>query len=304
MNPMQDIVREIRELREKKNAIILAHSYQSSEVQQIADFVGDSLALSRKARDSDADILVLCGVRFMAESAKILNPDKKVLLAALDAGCPMADMVTPEDMRRLRAQRPGAAVVCYINSSAAVKAECDICCTSSNAVRVVRSMPQHDITFVPDRNLGQYVAAQVPDKRIILYAGYCPIHDRITPEQARAARTAHPEALLLVHPECPREVTQLADYVGSTAGIIEYAKRSDGREFIIGTEEGIFHALTRDNPGKVFHPLVPDFTCPEMKKTTLSDVRDALKYERFAIEVDPDTAKKARASLDRMLAVV
>lgn len=301
---MQDIAGEIKDLKEKKNAIILAHSYQIPEVQQIADFVGDSFALSRETRDSDADMLVFCGVRFMAESAKILSPDKKVLLPVLDAGCPMADMVTPEDIRRLRAQHPGAAVVCYINSSAAVKAECDICCTSSNAVRVVRSLPQRDIVFVPDRNLGQYVAGQVPEKRIILYAGYCPVHNRTTPGQARAARAAHPEALLLVHPECPREVTQLADYVGSTAGIVEYAKRSDRREFIIGTEIGIFHALTRDNPDKVFHPLVPDFMCPDMKKTTLSDVLDALKYERFVTEVDPDTAKKAKASLDRMLAVV
>ncbi|NLG36400.1 MAG: quinolinate synthase NadA, partial [Clostridiales bacterium] len=263
MGSMQDIAGEIKDLKEKKNAIILAHSYQIPEVQQIADFVGDSFALSRETRDSDADMLVFCGVRFMAESAKILSPDKKVLLPVLDAGCPMADMVTPEDIRRLRAQHPGAAVVCYINSSAAVKAECDICCTSSNAVRVVRSLPQRDIVFVPDRNLGQYVAGQVPEKRIILYAGYCPVHNRTTPGQARAARAAHPEALLLVHPECPREVTQLADYVDSTAGIVEYAKRSDRREFIIGTEIGIFHALTRDNPDKVFHPLVPDFMCPD-----------------------------------------
>lgn len=300
---MLDTIEEIRELKEQKNAIILAHIYQTAQVQQVADLVGDSFALSRKARDNAAGVIVFCGVHFMGESAKLLSPDKKVLMPVMDAGCPMADMVTAGDIRRLREQYPGAAVVCYINSSAAVKAESDICCTSSNAVRVVRSLSQEQIIFVPDQNLGRYVAAQAPEKNIIPFEGHCPIHSRITADQADAARAAHPGALFLVHPECGPDVVKRADYVGSTAGILDYVRVSQAREFIIGTEEGILYGLTRDNPGKIFHMVAPDFVCADMKKIALSDVRDALVKEQYEVTVDPETADKARRSLDRMLAV-
>jgi quinolinate synthase len=301
---MDGVIEKIGRLKAEKGAIILAHIYQRPEVQQAADRVGDSFGLSRSARDSDARILVFCGVAFMGESAKLLSPDKKVLLPVRDAGCPMAGMVTPDDVRRLRERHPGAAVVCYVNSSAAVKAESDICCTSSNAVRVVRSLPEKRIIFVPDRNLGRYVAAQVPDKEIILHDGHCPVHSRITARMASAALAAHPGAALLVHPECEPEVVRRADYVGSTAGILGYVRESDREEFIIGTEEGILYPLERDHPGKRFYRLAPDFVCADMKKITLPDVLASLELERYEVELDRDTAEKAARSLDRMLAVV
>ena len=300
---MENIQEEILSLKQQKNAVILAHYYQTGDIIDIADIVGDSYALSRQAKDTQADIIVFCGVRFMAESAKILNPDRKVLLPAYNAGCPMADMVTPQDILRLRAQYPDAAVACYVNSTAETKAECDICVTSSNAAKVVRSLPQKRVIFVPDKNLARYVADQLPEKEIIPYSGYCIVHDRVSVADVDAAVAAQPDALLLVHPECPEEVTRRAHYVGSTLGIIEYARKSDHKKFIIGTEMGILHTLQKENPGKQFYLLTPHLFCTNMKKTHISDVLDALRLEQFEITLDKDIMDRARVSLERMLQV-
>jgi len=297
------IQEEILELKSRKNAVILAHYYQTGDIIDIADRVGDSYALARQAREAQADIIVFCGVRFMAESAKILNPERKVLLPVEGAGCPMADMVTPEDIRRLRSQYPDAGVACYVNSTADTKAECDICVTSSNAVKVVASLPQKKVIFVPDKNLARYVAAQLPEKEIIPFSGCCTVHDRMRTVDVDAALAAQPDALLLVHPECPEEVTRRAHYVGSTAGILNYAHESDHDKFIIGTEMGILHVLKKQNPGKQFFLLSPRLFCTNMKKTHIEDLRDALLHEQYEITLGKDTMEKARVSLERMLAV-
>lgn len=298
---MPTTLERIQELKAQRNAVILAHLYQQAEIQEMADFVGDSFELSRKARDAKADVIVFCGVYFMAESAKILNPGKTVLLPVLTAGCPMADMVTPEDVLALRAQYPEAAVVCYVNSSAAVKAVSDICCTSSNAVKIVKSLPQRQIIFVPDRNLGHFVSRQTPDKEIILFQGFCPTHERVAVEDVQAARAARPNALVLVHPECPPAVVDVADYAGSTAQIIDYVSKSDKQEFIIGTEQGILHQLTKRNPDKRFYLLTPRLFCVNMKKTGLDDVLYSLENNVNAIELDEETIRLASLCLDRML---
>lgn len=295
------IIAEINRLREEKHAVILAHYYQTGDIQDVADFVGDSFALSRKAKDTDADCIVFCGVKFMAESAKILSPQKKVLLPVPDAGCPMADMVTPEDVKRLRAQYPGAAVVCYVNSSCDVKAESDVCVTSSNAVKIVKTMPQKQIIFVPDQNLGHYVALQVPEKEVILHSGFCPIHQRLTPREVDAAKAKYPKAMLLAHPECTQAVLDKADYTGSTGQILSFVAKAGQHEFLIATEEGILHELHKQNPDKVFHLLTPNLVCVNMKKTRLTDLRDALLRDQFVIELDETVMNKARLCLDRML---
>jgi quinolinate synthase len=294
---------EIERLKKEKNAIILAHYYQTEDIQDAADIVGDSYALSKTARDNDAGIIVFCGVKFMAESAKILSPHKKVLLPVMEAGCPMAEMVTPEDIKELRAKYPDAAVVTYVNSTSEVKAVSDICVTSSNAVKVVRSLKEKRIIFVPDQNLASYVASQVPEKEIIPFHGYCVVHHRLTAKDADGALAAIPDALLLVHPECPPEVTKKADYVGSTAGIIEYARKSEGSRFIIGTEMGILHVLKKENPDKHFFLLAPKLLCTNMKKTKIADVLDALKFEQHEIHLSDEIIEKAKRSLDRMLEV-
>jgi quinolinate synthase len=265
--------------------------------------VGDSFALARHCADSAAPLIVFCGVHFMAESAKILSPDKTVLLPERDAGCPMADMVDDQALRAWKQDHPGVAVVCYINSSAAVKAESDICCTSSNAVAVVRSLAAHEVLFVPDCNLGQYVALQVPEKKIHLWEGYCITHHRVKSADVEAARRAHPDALLLAHPETQPEVWQQADFVGSTKQIIEYATHSPATKFLIGTEMGIFWKLRQNNPGKTFFLLAPGLVCPNMKKTTLRSIRDSLALNRYVIEVEPGVSAAARTALTRMLAV-
>jgi quinolinate synthase len=296
-------IRDILSLREKRNAVILAHLYQWPEVQDIADFVGDSLDLSRKARDTGADVIVFCGVWFMAETAKIISPEKTVLLPEPDAGCPMADMVTPEDVELLRKEHPGAAVVCYVNSSAEVKAVSDICCTSSNAIRVVESLKEKEIIFVPDRNLGHYVSRFFPEKRFILFDGFCPTHNKITVTDMEQVRAAHPDTPILVHPECVPEVVNRADFTGSTAQIIEHAVNSGSEEFIIGTEIGVLHRLQKLCPGKRFYSLHAAMVCPNMKKTTLLSVYDALDKMQYKIELDAQVIKKASVSLARMLAV-
>lgn len=302
-NQSTDLRDEILRLKAERDAIIVAHNYQRDEVQAIADVVGDSFALARHCANAKESVIVFCGVHFMAESAKILAPDKTVLLPEIDAGCPMADMVDEYDLRAWKQNHPGVAVVCYINSSAAVKAECDICCTSSNAVAVVRSLPQEEILFVPDCNLGQYVALQVPEKKIHLWDGYCITHHRVKASDISAAKAAHPDALLLVHPECQPEIWKQADFVGSTKQIIEYATESPAKKFLIGTEMGIFWKLKQNNPDKEFYLLAPGLICPNMKKTTLGSIRDSLALMRYQIETPAEVSLAARTALTRMLAV-
>jgi len=297
------IQEKILKLKKEKNAIILAHIYQDGAVQDIADYTGDSLGLAKKAVEIESDVIVFCGVRFMAESAKILNPDKTVLLPVIDAGCPMADMVTGEDVLEHKRQHPGAAVVCYVNSTADTKAECDICCTSSNAVRVVKSLKEDKIIFVPDENLGSYVADQVPEKEIILHKGYCIVHKRVLVDEVKKAKSARPNAKLLVHPECTPDVVAQADFVGSTAQIIDYAKESENDEFIISTEMGILHVLEKENPNKKFYMASPKLVCVNMKKTHIEDVLRSLETMEHEIILDEDLMGKAKKSLDRMLEV-
>ena len=299
----QALIQDIQTLKQERDAVIVAHSYQIGEVQDVADMVGDSFALSKFCAADPHPVIVFCGVKFMAESAKILSPQKTVLLPEISAGCPMADMVKPEDIDMMRAEHPGAAVVCYVNTTAETKAKCDICCTSSNALQVIRSLPQKDIIFMPDKNLGGYLAQQVPEKNIILWPGFCITHERTTVADVDQARASQPDALLLAHPECPAEVVAEADFVGSTKQIIDYAKASEAQKFIIGTEMGIFHQLQNDSPGKQFYLLSSGLICPNMKKTKLESVYESLENMQYKIELDPEIIEKARASLERMLEV-
>lgn len=292
---------EILKLKKEKNAVILAHYYQTGDIIDIADIVGDSYALSKQAKDTDSKLLVFCGVKFMAESAKILSPNKKVLLPAFDAGCPMADMVSPGDIKNLRLQYPDAAVVCYVNSSYEVKAECDVCVTSSNAVKIIGALKEKRVVFVPDQNLARYTASQIPDKEIIPFNGYCIVHHRVNATDVDKAKQAVSDALLLVHPECPMEVIEKADFVGSTAQIIDFAKKSSGSKFLIGTEEGIIHILKKENPDKEFYLVSPKLLCVNMKKTRIEDVTNALEREQHEIILDNKIMDKARTSLERML---
>lgn len=300
---MNELQEKILALKKQRDCLILAHYYQPLEVQDIADAVGDSFALAKRAQDASQSGIIMCGVRFMAESAKILNPGKTVWLPVEEAGCPMADTIAPEAVLALKKRYPEAAVVCYVNSTAAVKAVSDVCCTSSSAEQVVRSLPNRQILFVPDRNLGAYIAKRLPDKEIILYDGCCPIHDGVSLEQAEAAKRAHPEAKLLVHPECRQEVVALADYVGSTAGILKTARADPSGSYIIGTENGVFDILSRELPHSHIFVLKPDFVCADMKKTTLADVLACLEGRRAPIELPPNELEGARASLERMIAV-
>jgi quinolinate synthase len=297
-----DEVERIRQLKKERNAIILAHNYQRGDVQDIADFVGDSFGLSQKAVDSGADVIVFCGVDFMAESAAILNPEKTVLMPELSAQCPMAAMITPESLRREKEKYPGAAVICYVNTPASVKAESDICCTSANAVKVVNALPEDEIIFVPDRNLALYVAAHT-DKKIIPWNGYCPTHHLILPGDILLEKEEHPDAEILVHPECRPEVIALADQVLSTAGILKYARQSTSKEFIIGTEVGLLHRLNRENPDKIFIPATKYAVCPNMKMNTLGSIIRALTRNEHVIKIPEDIRVKAKLALDRMLEV-
>ncbi len=300
---MVDIIDRINQLKKQYNAVILAHYYQTPEIQQIADFVGDSLELSKKAKQSTVDTIVFCGVYFMAESAKILSPSKRVLIPVPTAGCAMANMVQASDVKKLRVSHPDAAVVTYVNSTAEVKAESDICCTSANAVKVVKSIDAKEIIFIPDKNLGSYVASFVPEKRFYYFNGYCPIHDRITIDNINRAKNAYPDVEILVHPECAAEVVRQADFVGSTSQIINYATDSQKKEFIIGTEEGVLFKLNEKNPGKVFHILAGNSICPDMKKTTLADLVFALETNSYEVVLSDEIIKKAVKSLDRMLEI-
>ena len=291
---------KINALKKKRNAVILVHSYQSPEVQEIADLLGDSLDLSMAAAKTKADCIVFCGVHFMAETAHLLAPGKTVLLPDMAAGCPMADMVSVESLRALKARHPSAAVVCYVNTTAAVKAESDICCTSANAVQIVSGLAAREIIFVPDRNLGRFVAGKC-DKKIILAPGYCHVHMRMLPEHIEAARAAYPGAEVLVHPECSRSVVDIADKVFSTTGMCAYARASSGKDFIIGTETGIINRLKNDNPGKRFYPALEIAVCHNMKKITPEKVLAALEEMKHVITVPEPIASKAKKAIEAML---
>lgn len=296
---MQDAVQR---LKKEKGAVILAHSYQNPEILEVADIKGDSFQLSVAAKNRPEKTVVLCGVHFMAETVKILSPEKKVLLAHPGAGCAMARQVGPEYVRDFKATHPGYAAVCYVNTTAALKTACDVCVTSSSAVQIVQRMEQKNILFLPDCNLGAYVAAQVPDKNITLFQGGCPIHAAVTGEEARTAKEAYPGAELLVHPECLPEVAAQADYLGSTAGIMDYARRSDKEEFIIGTEMSIASMLSLEMPEKRFHLLSSKLICPDMRITTLMDVCRALEGEGGEeICLDEQTMTEARRCIDEMI---
>jgi len=296
----ENIRAEISEWKDKRGAVILAHNYQPGEVQDLADFLGDSLDLSRTAARSDAQVIVFCGVRFMAESAKILSPGKTVLMPRMDAGCPLADMITAEQLHNMKEKHPRAAVVCYVNSSAEVKAESDVCCTSANALKVVQGVSADEIIFVPDQNLGHWVS-RFTDKRIILWKGYCTVHHRIRAGDLRKVRDAHPRAKVLVHPECRPEVVDLADEVLSTGGMLRFVRSSGADSFIIGTEVGLIYRLQRENPGKTFYSVGKAMICVNMKKTGPEDVLRALQKGQFEISIPEETARRARGALDRML---
>jgi quinolinate synthase len=295
--------KEIRQLLKEKNAVLLAHYYQRAEIQEIADILGDSLALSMEAARTDAEVLVFAGVHFMAESASILSPDKTVLLPKPDAGCPLADMITPEKLLTARKNHPHAAVVTYINSSAAIKAMSDICCTSANAVKIVNSLRDaKEILMVPDGNLACYVAG-LTDKKIIPWDGYCPVHHHLTVEDVLKRKEKYPRATFAAHPECRPEVLALADYVGSTTGIIRYAGQEGFKEMLVGTEQGVFYQLKKQNPGKTFIPISDQMICADMKKITLKDILAAITEMKTVVKVPEEVRIPAKKALDRMLAI-
>ncbi len=298
-----DIIQKILQLKKEKNAVIVAHNYQVDDVQEIADMVGDSFALSKYCTSVESQVIVFCGVHFMAESAKILSPHKTVLLPEADAGCPMADMITAEALREEKRKYKDAAVVCYINSTAEVKAESDICCTSSNALKIVEAINKKDIIFVPDQNLGSYIAKAVPDKNIILWKGFCVTHHRVKVSDVQKIKELHPDALLLIHPECRPELVDMADFVGSTKQIIDFAHKSEAEKFIIGTEMGVLYKLKKDSPDKMFYLMAPGLLCPNMKKTSLRSIYEALDKMQNKIELDEDIRLKAKKALDRMLEI-
>lgn len=317
---------EILKLKEERNAIILSHNYQRDEVQDVADFVGDSLELSRTAAEIDCDVIVFCGVHFMAESASILSPNKTVLLPELDAGCPMADMIQVSSPRKvwktfpgyetqpafvfpheftlrdIKAKYPGVPVVAYVNTTADVKAESDICCTSANVVKVVESLPDERVICIPDRNLSMW-AQKNTKKQIIAWDGFCHVHDRITKKDVLKVREEYPNAVFMAHPECRLEVLELADHVTSTSGMLRFSKLSDAKEFIVGTETGLMHRLKKENPDKIFYPLRKDMICPNMKKTTLNSILTALRGMKNIIKVSEEIRIPAKRTLDRMLEI-
>lgn len=300
---MEHIVEKINALKKEKNAVILAHCYQPVEIDLVADYVGDSLKLSQVAAETDADIIVFAGVFFMAQTAKLLSPNKKVLLPQIHAGCRMADMISYKQLKEFKAMHPDIPTVCYVNSTAEVKSECDMCCTSSNAVSIVKSMNEEKILFVPDTYLGKWVEKQLGNVEVITYPGFCPTHLQIRPKDIEEARKAHPNALVLAHPECHMSVSDMADYVGSTTGIMKFAKESDNKSFIIATEQGVVDRLKRDLSDKEIIPVKDNVVCPNMKMTSLEDILEVLETEKNEINVDADIAEKAVKCIDRMLEV-
>jgi len=302
VNRDAEIIEKISVLKKRRNAVILAHNYQLGEVQDIADFVGDSLDLSQRAAETEAGVIVFCGVRFMAETASILCPEKVILLPDVNAGCLMADMITADSLRAKKKEHPQAVVVCYVNSPAEVKAESDICCTSANAVRVVESLDAREILFVPDQYLGHYVSART-GKKMILWPGFCPTHVRIKPERIKELKREYPQARVVVHPECTPEVIALADEVLSTGGMCKYAQRDEVREMIVGTELGIIHRLRKENPGKRFIPVSEQAICPDMKLITLEKVLRSLEEMSPEVKVPEGIRLRAKAAVDKMLKI-
>ncbi len=300
----EKLINDILKLKDERKAIILAHNYQIGEVQDIADFVGDSLDLSQKAADTNAEVILFCGVHFMAETAKILSPNKTVLMPDKNAGCAMANMITSRELKEMKRKHPDAVVVCYVNTTAEIKAESDYCCTSANAVKVVLSIPQEKkILFVPDKYLGDFSAGQA-NRKMILWEGYCPTHRRILAEDILKKRAQYPKAEVLVHPECTPEVIAMADKVLSTSGICRYAKESNAEEFIIGTEIGILHRLKKENPQKNFYPASSLADCHSMKLNNLEKILWSLEDMIYPVEVPPEIAQRAKRSIDRMLEIV
>jgi len=294
----------IARLKNDKNAVILAHNYQVPQIQDIADCLGDSLELSRISRERPEKMIVFCGVRFMAETAKILSPEKKVLLPASDAGCPLADMITPQQLIDLKQKHPDAWVVSYVNTSADIKALSDVCCTSANAIDVVKNVPAHKVIFVPDRNLGWWVQKNVPEKELIIWEGFCYVHDKFTLSDIFKARSRHPDARVFVHPECRSEVLEEADSVLSTSGMIKKARASQAKEFVIGTESSLIYRLQKDNPEKDFFSLGNAQFCMNMRKTTLQELHDSLEQEKYEITLDAQIISKAQAALEKMVSVL
>lgn len=299
----EELIEQINELRRDRNAVILAHNYQLGEVQDIADFTGDSLELSRKAAATDADVIVFCGVYFMAETAKVLSPRKTVLIPDPRAGCPMADMIDVRRLREFKAEHPGLPVVAYVNTTAEVKAESDVCCTSANAVKVVESIDADEIICLPDKSLASYIASKTT-KKIIPYPGFCPTHHRILERDVLRSKKEHPEAIVLVHPECTTDVVDVADVVASTSGMIRWVRESEDREFIICTERGITHTLQKENPGKKFYNPCALNICPNMKKITIEKVLWSLEDMVHEVTVPEDVIERARKAIEGMLAVV
>ena len=297
-----ELIEKILDLKKRRGAVILAHNYQLGEIQDIADFVGDSLELSQRAAETDADVIVFCGVHFMAETASILCPDKVVLLPDINSGCPMADMITAERLRAKKREHPQAVVVCYVNSPAEVKAESDICCTSANAVEVIESLDAREILFVPDQYLGHYVSART-GKKMILWPGFCPTHVRIKPERIKELKREYPQAKVVVHPECRPEVIALADEVLSTGGMCKYAQRDEVKEMIVGTEVGIIHRLKKENPGKRFIPVSEQAICPNMKLITMEKVLWSLEEMSPEVKVPEGIRLRAKTAVDNMLKI-
>lgn len=300
---MNELIEKINKLKKEKNAVILAHCYQNVEIDEVANYVGDSLYLSQMAAKTNADIIIFAGVYFMAQTAKILNPSRKVLLPRLESGCRMADMITLDQLREFKSKYPKMPTVCYINSTAEVKSECDICCTSSNAVKIVDSLKADEILFLPDTYLGKWVESQLGNVKVNTYTGFCPTHVQIRPNDVTEARKKYPNALVLAHPECHQSVVAMADYVGSTTGIMKFAAQSDKKEFIIATEKGVVDRLKRDYPEKEFYLIKDSVICPNMKWHTLTDIYNALDREEHEITVDTEIASKALKCIDRMLEV-
>ena len=300
---MKNLIEKIRKLKEEKNAIVLAHSYQNIEIDEVADFVGDSLYLSQKAKETNADIIVFAGVYFMAQTAKIISPEKKVLLPNIIAGCLMADMINHQQMVEFKKKNPDAPVVCYINSTAEVKSECDICCTSSNALKIVKSLNAPKVLFLPDANLGKWVESKLSKVEVITYAGNCPVHHDIEVKDIELARKKHPDAKILIHPECKPEVSRLGDYVGSTSGIMEYVRKSKDKQFVIVTEKGVADRLERDYPDKKFILIKNNTLCESMKLTTLDEILYSLQHEVNEITLDEDIRKRSANCIERMLKV-
>ena len=302
-----NFIEEINKIKKQKNAIILTHCYQNVEIDEVSDFVGDSLYLSKAAANTNAEIIIFAGVYFMAQSAKLLSPEKRVFLPNMHSGCLMADMIDVDNLRVFKSQHPNLPVVCYINSTAEVKSECDICCTSSNAVKIVKSLNTDKILFVPDTYLGKWVEKQLGNIEVITFNGFCPTHLRIRVEDIEKARKNYPNALILTHPECHGEVAKLSDFVGSTKEIMEYAKKSDNKQFVIATEKGVVDRLNRDsklyNWGKEFILINENIICPNMKHNTLEDIYNTLVNETNEIFIDSEISKKARICIDKMLSV-